>query len=796
MIFGIIIAFSYPAYRISAYIALSACTAFFIRGLTQKKNELFPLILLFFIYGYLSMQPYVAPEFPSDHVIHYADGDKWIITGVVEGKPIKDGDRVKFILNAETLGRNTPVSGRLRITVSGDVPDDLSAGDKVSFVSRIKAIRNFNNPGGFDYERFMAFQEVWATASVYGDLSELFEVLENKEIRGLEKFRREISDLIEETGPGKHVAILKALIIGEKNEIEQDAREDFSQAGIAHLFAISGLHIGIIATFTFIFFRRVLSSFGFFLWDMWPRKGAAVLSWFPIVAYGLLAGISASSSTQRAVIATTVFLTAIVLDEKHNSMNMLAIAAILILFIHPPSLFSVPFQLSFSAVFSIIYGFSRIHDKKAADKGNRMREKLFSFFLVSLFATLGTLPFIMFYYNQVTLVGLFANFIFIPVIGFVVVPLGVFSVFLYPFSIKYASLCIHISAFVLANTLETVTPTYFEIFGFYILGWAVLEIMAISPQTTDKEEQARRRRAKIVVVVIMLAGILNAHYWLKERFWHDDLRITVIDVGQGSSALVETPGGSCFLMDGGGFPDNSSFDVGERILAPFLLHKRIRTIDKIILSHADSDHLNGLLYIAGHFNVKEVWTNSEASDNPSYLRLMEIISKNRIDAPEFRDVIGEHEINGVYLEVLYPPKDFKEEKGRSLKGNDNSLVVKVTLGKMSFLFPGDIEAQAEKELVAMAGDKLKSTVLIAPHHGSKSSSTEEFLDAVSPEYVVISAGWKNRFFHPHPSVIERYERRGYKIYRTDESGAVSISADGDSVTAITLHISGFQNMTD
>lgn len=836
---GIIAGASFPDHTGWTYFVIIICAAVIILKLLNDKVSFLSIAILFFVYGYLSIQPYVAPRFPPDHLIHYADGNKWIITGIIDEKPIKDGDRLKFILRVETLGRNTSVTGNIHVTMEG-VRDDLSVGDKVSFVSRIKSIRNFNNPGGFDYERFMASREVWVTASVYGDWAELFEVLEDKrEDGGIEAFRTEISELIEETGPGKHVGVLKALIIGDKSEISESVREDFSHAGIAHLLAISGLHIGIIAGAAFVFFRWLLSRFPFFLWEGVGKKGAAILSWFPIIGYGLLAGISVSSPAHRVVIAAAVFMITLVPEEGYGSgdilaivvsswlllivygllvgmsvctpvyrtvvaatillmalviekgddpMNTLSLTAVLILVVHPPSLFSASFQLSFSAIFSIIYGHSKLRGTKMQMERKQIRGKLFSFFLVSLLTTLGTVPFVMLYYNQVTLVGLFANFVFIPVIGFVVVPLGLLSVLLHLFGIGWASLCIHISAIVLANTLETVTPTYLEIFGFYVLIWAVLEMIAIHPETSDEKERLRRKRAKVVTAIILFAGIADGYFWINQRFRHDDLRITVIDVGQGSSALVETPGGFCFLMDGGGFP-GSSFDVGERILAPFLWHKRIKTLDKIILSHSDADHLNGLLHIVEHFNIKEVWTNNDGSDEMKYQEFMNIIRENRIPHPEFKDMTIEHEINEVCLEILYPPKDFAEkgEKWRR-KTNNNSLVVKVTFGEVSFLFPGDIEAKAEKELVEMAGDKLKSVVLIAPHHGSKTSSSEAFLDAVDPEYVVISAGWNNRSRMPHWAVMKRYEERGYEIYRTDKDGAVSISTDGESVRIMT-HIS-------
>ncbi len=234
------------------------------------------------------------------------------------------------------------------------------------------------------------------------------------------------------------------------------------------------------------------------------------------------------------------------------------------------------------------------------------------------------------------------------------------------------------------------------------------------------------------------------------------------------------------LIDGGGFADNSAFDVGQAIVAPLLRRKKIRTVDTLILSHPNSDHLNGLIYIARHFHVKRVWTNSEAQKTLGYKNFMEVIAEKRIVLPAFSDMPRNYWINGVKLDFLYPPRDFlkRKEKEKWRNPNNNSLVVKVSLGPTSFLFPGDIMAAAEKELVGIAGSKLNSTVLIAPHHGSRSSSSTTFLGEVNPEVVIFSSGRQSRFKFPNPIVLKKYQNHGCSIFRTDINGAVSLSTDG------------------
>jgi len=795
MILGLICGLWLPGHKVYAYFVIFVCTGLILYFILQKKTALILPVILFFAFGYLSLQPWVAHRFPSNHVINFLDLQKWRITGLIDENPVIYKDKLKFILQIMTIGEdkdnNFPVTGKIRVTVRGNFPK-LSIGDKVSFRGKLRSIRNFKNPGGFDYERYMAFKEIYGTSYVRGKNLIVIKRSSKTNIGWIiEDFRSKISDLIDNTVEGDSRGVLKALIIGDRTSISRNLREAFNRAGVGHILAISGLHIGIVATVAFFFFKWILSYFKYFLWNALTVKVAAILSLFPVVIYGLLSGMS--PSTQRAVIMVTVFLISFLFEREHDPINTLAIAAMIILAVHPPCLFSISFQLSFIAVLAIISGFAKIHTKSMAIKQGffqLFRGKAYLFLLTSLFAILGTLPLLMFYFNQVSFVGLPANFFVVPIIGFIVVPLGLFSVLLYPVSIYVAAWCIKANSELLTRALDivvwfsnlpfasikTVTPTYFEICCYYVLGWAVLK--------GKSNNSGRKKALSIVIIIVIIVCAADTCYWCYNRFWHDDLRITIIDVGQGSSALVEMPEGFNLLIDGGGFSDNSVFDVGANIVAPLLWRKKIKTIDTLILSHPNSDHLNGLLYIAENFNVKRVWANYDTADTVGYRKFMEIIKKKGIHLPEFKDIARTHIINGAQLKLLYPMDDYMDNNKKRLNLNNNSLVIKVKFGSKSFLFPGDIMSEAEKELVVISGDDLSSNVLIAPHHGSKTSSSESFIDLVNPEIVIFSSGWKNRYKFPHPSVLKRYTDRGCRILRTDSHGAVTIYSDGKSLEVL------------
>ena len=818
MMSGIFFCRRFPEHQIIAYFLIVFTAGFIFLNIIKKKSALSSPRLLFFAAGYLLIHPWIAPNFSPDHVINFADSSsKYLIAGTVADEPVRIGKRLKFVLKDITIDKNSalyPVSGHIRVTMHGS-KKKISSGDHVKFKGKIRKVRNFNNPGGFNYERYMAFRKIWATS--YVSEYKLFIKKSNtqKEFLSFVKAgRQKIVELIEKSADPyeqrDEQAVLKALIVGEKNSMPQYLRQSFNKAGLGHILAISGLHIGIIAGVSFFIFNAFFALFKPLLLNGLAKKLAAFSTLVPVLSYGLIAGMSAS--TQRAVIMVSFFLFTFIFEREQDIINTVALAAMLILVIFPPALFSISFQLSFAAVISIIYGISKTKNifklpgRQNNSKTDRLKIWFISFLMVSFFAIMGSLPIVARCFNSVSLYGLFANILVVPLIGFIVVPLSLFSVILYPVNMFLSLLCMKAGVIILSPALKivrcisdlpfasiiTVTPSFFEICCYYLFCWAVLNLLPDRNMRQEPDEAENCADAKIenrkkivagVLVFVIICGCGDLLYWLNCRFWHKDLRATIIDVGMGSAALLELPGGYCLLVDGGGFSDNSIFDVGERITAPFLLKKKIKTIDTMILSHPDSDHLNGLLFIAKNFNVNNFWSNNEKVDTEGYKKLIRIIKENKINFPEFADIERSRNINGVQLDILYPLPDFMEKKGRERwrNTNNNSMVVRLQLGEYSLLIPGDIEAKAEKELVEMAENSLKSTVLIAPHHGSGTSSTRLFIEKVNPEITVCSAGFNNRFNFPDKSVLKRYQDKGCQILRTDYNGAVIITTDGSGI---------------
>ena len=335
--------------------------------------------------------------------------------------------------------------------------------------------------------------------------------------------------------------------------------------------------------------------------------------------------------------------------------------------------------------------------------------------------------------------------------------------------------------------VRTVTPSPIEIALFYALTWVGLCLLLHrrAGPATGATLPSRRgpglplRVAAVVTAACALVGAADVGYWVYQRFWRGDLRVTALDVGQGSAVLVELPGGHTLLVDGGGFPDRTTFDVGAAVVAPFLWRNKIRSIDTLVLTHANSDHVNGMIFIADTFQVGSLWAASEAWGHPGYAELLRVCDERGIAKPRFAELERQRAIGPARLEILHPPGGAER---RRRDENNASIVLRVSLGDHSILLPGDIMHPAEKELVRRAGDRLRSTVMLAPHHGSRTSSSEELLGAASPEAVLISCRERPGGGIPHPSVLERYRAHGARVWRTDRDGALQVVTDGQRLS--------------
>ncbi len=782
-----------PGYSPEA-LGCAAILALFLGTVIMRKKSAAASPLLFcFVSGYLSIQPWLGIALPAGHVSRFSDARPWTITGVVATRPVQRQNRWQFILSAQRLentGQVHHVCGLVKVTGRDD-PLNVSAGDGVSLVGRIRSIRNFVNPGGFDYKRHMALKGIHARVYArFGSLQCRSRAQPNGCADTVDRIRQFLAGKMAAALPAfseDTVSLFGLILLGDQTRLTPELRRDFNRAGLGHILAISGLHVGMVAAFAFFGARWILAWVPALLKRAWTNKGAAFVALLAVIGYGVLAGLS--PSTQRAMIMAAVFLVRFWIGRRYDWFNALATAALAIMVIHPPAVLGVSFQLSFAAVLALIAG-SFVAAVPSAGQNNsllrRMSARVSAFVWISTLAILGTLPLVLYYFNQVSLVGLAANLVAVPLAGMVILPMGLAGLLGVGIGLPGLSAgCWYAGALAMDmvrvmvefladwpwSAVHSVTPTAFEIGLYYLLG-AVLIFWRRLPW-----------RSHLLAAVLFL-WLLDGGYWGYQRFGRTDLRVTVLDVGQGSANLLQFPGGFTVLLDGGGFSDNRSFDVGRYIVAPVLWRNKIQTVDLVVLSHPNSDHLNGLLYILEHFRVREVWDNGEIVPTAGCRQWHRLIAEKGISHPDFNALVRQQIRNGVQLDILSPPADFLERRRVEAwrDENNNSLVVRARCGAASIMFAGDIGARCESEMVRICGrDRLKSTVLVAPHHGSGSSSSNRFVQAVAPKHTIISCGWKNRFGFPHPKVIQRLHAAHSHIWVTAHRGAVQVGFDEKGV---------------
>ena len=790
LISGITLGSLLPGFLMAVGLAVGATALAIIIQIRRRSPGLILALMFCLGAGYLSIQPWLRRELPAGHVRQFVDQGKWIVTGTVADQPQGSGRQQAFTLQSHRLGqgqRTFAVHGKIKVTVM-DSETALRRGDAVVLSGHLHAIRGFCNPGGFDYQRYMALQGVHVKLYAQGKSLRHAGAADPGAMARLDDIRRNLSlamDAALTNYPPSALYLLKALTLGEQQNISPELREAFNRAGVSHVLAISGLHIGLVATAAFALFSRLLCWMPLLLRHGWVRRGAALLTLVPVAGYGLLAGLS--PSTQRAMLMTTALMLTFWVGRRHDWLNALAVAALMLAIAFPPVLLTISFQLSFAAVSAILIGmrvwpFPRTEGPKTLWR--RWSERAVALIAVSVFATLGTLPLVLFYFNQISWIGPLTNLWVVPLVGMLILPAGLLGILCAWCGSSIATFCWQVAAVGLEGVIRgveetarwpfaastTVTPSPLEMALFYLL----LAVLCFW----------RKRPLRIAgLIIVMLIGSADALYWSQRRFGRGTMVVTAVDVGQGSANVLQLPGGFTVLVDGGGFSDggDASFDIGRMVLAPYLWRNKIRTVDLVVLTHPNSDHLNGLLFILRRFQVGEIWSNQEPAGTMGYRKWRQIIAERGLVHLPFAQLPRRTVRNGVSLEILAPPADFRQARPRETwrDENNNSLVLKVGLGEIAFLFTGDIDGRSEADLIARNNAAaLRSTVLLIPHHGSRKSCTAALLKAVQPAEGLLAAGWRNHFHFPHTEVLDRLAAAHCRLWRTDLHGAVRIVTNG------------------
>ena len=695
---------------------------------------------------------------------------------------------VKKILLPE---REVDVKGNVRITIRYSKAD-FKKGDRVLMSPDLFLPKNFNNPGRFDYVRYLAQKGIHITGVINSsrDILILEKGCLSPPILLIEEIREKIKEaLIHSFGNSPSEALIETLLLGEKKRLSQNYIDIFNRAGVAHILAISGLHMGMIAFFFYFLFKLIQKISLRWMLYVDIRKVAAILTFIPVILYLFISG--ARISALRAAIMIFTFLFAIIFNRDREPLDALAVAAFFILIFSPSSIFTVSFQLSFICVFFILY---LVPKWTFLLKAEELRsgflkigiKKLIFFLFTSASAIIGASPLTIFYFHRFSPIALVSNIFIIPLVGLAVLPfilIGSFFLFIYfKIGILFFKLAIFFSYVVinLAKIFASLPFGSFFVYPFHLpeLFLVYLLIFLIIHIRKDKKWFA------IFSITLSFFIILYSWPWIRPLFFKD-LTITFLDVGAGDAILIEFPKGKKMVIDAGG-TIHKRWDIGEKVVVPFLWYKKIKDIDFLVLSSFGYEHAGGLPAIFKSFKVKEFWfPNSYGLKGlDPFLFNKLLVSNSKIIPMDMKspDVL----IDNVKVSFLWPPHDIKNLPFK-FSSNDDSLVIKLKYKDNTFLFTGDITKRTEKILIKN-GDALKVDLLKVPNHGSLYSSSDIFLDKVEPKIGVITGGTVRLVRYSHPRLFRRYKKRGIKLISTQREGAIIVRSNG-----YTLKIRSFKD---
>jgi competence protein ComEC len=662
-------------------------------------------------------------------------------------------------------------------------------GDRLTCMTKLRRPEGYRNPGVFDWGEYARLNGEDATASVKPDAVFRTGRSGSAALMRLYDIRQELARLAAKSLPPEEAALYRAMILGDQGEVGQSVRDDFAASGTTHILSVSGSHIALLASLIFLLTRL---AFGMLPNGMalrltlrvdW-RKFAAWLALPAAVFYCLLAG--SEVATVRALIMLAVFIAAALIDREPDILNTLSASALIALLFDPSALFDISFQLSYGCVLALALAdraWPRVPGAEGDDAAARVRKSARAFY-VSAAALICTAPLVAGQFNTFSWVSVPANIVIVPFAGWVLVPLGLVSAVMHILSpsgglplaglndviltlFMYAVRAF--SAFPSAN-LHPPAPGNFATLLFYAALLAII-IWKAGP------------RMKLAGSVAAVAAF--SAFCLMPLQRNEGLRVTFFDVGQGDSALVRFPDGRNMLIDGGGVTRGA--DPGRAAVAPYLWNHGVRKLDYIIVSHPHPDHVSGLYYIVENFKVGQIWDGGTDSLAPegAYAGLLRIAGAKGI--PHYTITSpGEVEIGGARVQIL--GASHAQAKEAFATENNASLVLRISFGKASFLFPGDIQSEAE-EVFAASTLPLASTVMKVPHHGGRSSLCEPFLRRVIPKAAVVSTGVVSRYISPSPEVVDEFKSLGSRLFVTAEDGAVTFGTDGKYLKAWTYEAS-------
>ena len=717
---------------------------------------------------------------PESHIaLQRCEGERIVLKGWLLRDPVVKSYRTEYLVAATMLTYQDTtfgVSGKVLVYDASEATAYPGYGDGIVLRGRLERPQRKRNPGGFDLRAYLARSDVHTLMRIDPDdgLHASGTVCGRWFIRNIVyPCRRRCSEILNRVTKAENSALLHALILGDRSSISPEMRDDFSSAGVIHILAVSGLHVGFVTV-------NLMLLFGLLRFPYPLRVCCTILCLIFFVQL-----TESRPPVFRAAFMAGLYLTGTLIRRRTNPLNLVGCAGLLLLITHPAHLLEPGFQLSFSGVLSILILLPVLESMPGIDRLRRrlaryrLLNSVFTLLSVSFAAQIGTLPLSLIHFGRFPLLALPMNVLIVPLTA-VIVSLGwilLLSGFIHPWLASvYGALAdfllnmltgiiglvsgLPFASFDLPPPDLTMVLIYAAVIGMFILGFT-----------------SRKRRRKWIALFV----ILNLFVW--KNALDPDLRIVrwvQFDVGQGDAAILHLPRGRHMLIDGGNrTPFN---DSGMHIVLPYLRSRGIGCLDGIILTHPHSDHVGGLVSVLENIRVTNLYIAGTDYQSDLYASLLEMAGRRDIPVVRVTAPCMAEDTPGIRLWFLSPSQMQKNHYVRG-KENDQSLVILLEFGRNKMLFMGDAEADVETELIKRY-PSLRADGLKVGHHGSTSSSGRDFLNQVSPTVAVISVGEKNRFNHPSPVILKRLSQLDCHVMRTDRDGAVVMRCNGSQLVIV------------
>lgn len=711
---------------------LSIPIAIIILLITKNKKIIVILICLIISIGYVSILENKYSKI-SDMPIK----EMVTIISDIQEKEYKKVCTAKIVRNNKKI--------LINIKMSQDIPS-MKYGDSLYIEGEFKQPEEARNYKGYNYKQYLKTKKIIGTVEL-----EKAKILKSSNGSFIHNIQKYIKDTRNGTLTDEEGNLLLAILLGDKDKLSEDIQESFKTSNLSHMLAVSGAHVSyIILGLTYVLQNSIIGK----------KNGKIVCIFFLLV---FMAITNFTPSVTRACIMAVLTLFSGIIYRKSDVYTNISVAALITLIFNPYSLLDLGFQLSYGGTIGIIIFIKRIQEKKSNSKVINYIKQMA---LVSIYANIIIIPIMMYHFNTVSFTFIISNIMASPILGIIVITGFLFiiasitvkpltrliAIFIKPILsilIKISQIC---SKLPFSNIL-VVTPYMFNVISYY-----AIILYCIKSKKNNK--------CKIIICLLIVLILINFIIYI----FPQKLRIFFIDVGQGDSTLIITPDKKTVLIDGGG---SDSFDVGEKVLLPYLLDRRILKIDYVLISHFDTDHCGGILTIMEKVKVKNIIISEQAEHSENYERFKKLMIHKKIRLIEVKK--GDKIKIGRYSEfkILFPTSRLLSENPL----NNNSIVAQFNYNNFKMLFTGDIEKLAEQQILKTEKAEIRADILKVAHHGSKTSSIPEFIKAVRPKIALIGVGKNNTFGHPNQQTIKNLENIKCRIYRTDLQGEIIIKID-------------------